>query len=125
MENHNLAIPYVPMQQWGQTYDPARALAEGTVFPDLNLCFFAAPCGDSPAPEGERDPRLLFSQICFVLDDVLLYLDTHPEDGRAKEFYGKCLQKKRELMEKTACGCSMADHYEWADKPLVWEGGHC
>ena len=34
-----LAMAYVPMQGWSQTYDPAVALQRGTVFPELDLPF--------------------------------------------------------------------------------------
>ena len=34
-----LAMAYVMMQCWGQTYDPAVALQRGTVFPELDLPF--------------------------------------------------------------------------------------
>ncbi|MFV0496806.1 MAG: spore coat associated protein CotJA [Candidatus Fimivivens sp.] len=32
-----LAMAYVPMQGWSQTYDPAVGLQRGTVFPELDL----------------------------------------------------------------------------------------
>lgn len=34
-----LAMAYVPMQGWSQTYDPAVGLQRGTVFPELDLPF--------------------------------------------------------------------------------------
>jgi len=34
-----LAMAYVPMQGWEETYEPAEALMNGTVFPCLNLPF--------------------------------------------------------------------------------------
>ncbi|MBT9776040.1 spore coat associated protein CotJA [Clostridium sp. MCC353] len=36
----HLAIATVPMQPWEQPYTPEKALAEGTIFPCLNLPFF-------------------------------------------------------------------------------------
>ena len=35
-----LAIGYVPWQQWNKIYDPAQGLANGTIFPELNLQFY-------------------------------------------------------------------------------------
>ena len=35
-----LAMAYVPFQQWGQTYEPERALDAGTLFPDLDKPFY-------------------------------------------------------------------------------------
>ena len=39
MRSMPLAMGYVPMQSWGELYDPETALCEGTAFPDLNLIF--------------------------------------------------------------------------------------
>ncbi len=37
-----LAISSVPVQTWEQPYDPASALKHGTIFPGLNLPFYAS-----------------------------------------------------------------------------------
>lgn len=34
-----LAMAYVPFQRWNCVYDPCRALARGTIFPELDLPF--------------------------------------------------------------------------------------
>ena len=34
-----LAMAYVPWQSWTETYDSARALCRGTIFPQLDLPF--------------------------------------------------------------------------------------
>lgn len=34
-----LAMAYVPMQQWDETYKPQTAICEGTAFPCLNKIF--------------------------------------------------------------------------------------
>lgn len=34
-----LAMAYVPIQPWGDTYPPCRALCRGTLFPVLDLPF--------------------------------------------------------------------------------------
>lgn len=34
-----LAMAYVPMQQWCETYEPAEGLHRGTIFPELDLPF--------------------------------------------------------------------------------------
>ena len=38
-ENWPVAMAYVPMQPWKETYDPARGLQVGTIFPSLDLPF--------------------------------------------------------------------------------------
>lgn len=37
-----LAMAYVPIQQWTQTYDTGVALMRGTIFPELDLPFMGA-----------------------------------------------------------------------------------
>ncbi len=34
-----LAMAYVPMQKWADTYAPAAAIDRGTIFPELDLPF--------------------------------------------------------------------------------------
>lgn len=34
-----LGMVYIPIQQWGDTYDDDFALQAGTIFPELNLPF--------------------------------------------------------------------------------------
>lgn len=35
-----IAIATVPCQQWSEPYDLAKALKEGTIFPELNKPFY-------------------------------------------------------------------------------------
>ena len=39
LEDLPLAMAYVPMQSWGETYDGLKALDSGTIFPELDLPF--------------------------------------------------------------------------------------
>ena len=43
-QNYPLAMAYVPWQQWQQTYAPERGLAQGTIFPALDLQFDYGRC---------------------------------------------------------------------------------
>lgn len=38
-KNTPIAMAYVPIQQWGETYDDDKALSRGTLFPELDLPF--------------------------------------------------------------------------------------
>lgn len=42
MRHMSLAMGYVPMQSWGELYDPETAICQGTAFPNLNLIFCGA-----------------------------------------------------------------------------------
>ena len=39
-ENPVPGMAYVPFQQWGETYEPSRALDSGTLFPVLDKPFY-------------------------------------------------------------------------------------
>ena len=66
----------------------------------------------------------------FILDDVRLYLDTHPDDKRALEYY----EKYRRLKEQTEAEYVRAfgplnsfqvnseSRWTWVDTPWPWEG---
>lgn len=43
-QNYPVAMAYVPWQQWQNTYAPERGLAQGTIFPDLDLPFVLGRC---------------------------------------------------------------------------------
>lgn len=67
----------------------------------------------------------------FMLDDAILYLDTHPCDAEALEYYRVAKEKYdgavREyttqvgplFMFDVPCG----DTFTWVDEPWPWEGG--
>lgn len=40
-----IAMAYVPWQQWKNPYSPEQGLAQGTIFPDLDLQFNYGRCG--------------------------------------------------------------------------------
>lgn len=67
---------------------------------------------------------------CFALDDIRLFLDTHPDDKAALEYY----QKYRHLMEQTMNNyvkqfgpispnqVEGTERWTWIDTPWPWEG---
>ena len=69
----------------------------------------------------------------FVLYDLMLYLDTHPEDTKALEYY----RKAREDWKQARCAyvehfgpltfddVTGEDRWNWIDRPWPWEGGAC
>lgn len=90
-------------------------------------------------------------EVSFSMDEVRLFLDTHPEDGKAMEYYEKLTKRRQMLMDE----CSRAygpltpdyvlpkedgaweddswrdgdrdsmpsmDDWGWVDDPWPWEG---
>ncbi len=84
----------------------------------------------------DRDTMMKeIAETGFLLDDLRLYLDTHPLDGDALNLYGEYSRKRRTLLdeyagrfEPLACGClcpessgSAVKHRAWCGGPFPWE----
>jgi len=73
-----LAVPYVPFQQRGsKKYNQTEALANGTLFPGLNLPFHLKVNAPTPA----ENAALELQALEFVITELGLYLDTHQDDS--------------------------------------------
>lgn len=72
--------------------------------------------------------------ISFALVETALYLDTHPEDNEAAEFYTHFLRMRREAMEEYSkrftpltldtVSCE-EDYWKWVRDKWPWERGAC
>lgn len=74
--------------------------------------------------------RCELAQACFAVDEVVLYLDTHPNDPDALAFYQKKQQQRdaaRARYEQligplTAGSVNAADGWRWVQTPWPWQG---
>lgn len=67
--------------------------------------------------------------------DMALYLDTHPQDQQALEFFQKYNQMRRQALATYAAQYGPLNldsidgnddgHWHWALQPWPWEGGYC
>lgn len=77
-----------------------------------------------------RDLLARINEVSFVLDDVKLFLDTHPMDLQAQKFYLEQSDCRNQLMQEYAycVGPLTADmveqyqHWTWINDPWPWEG---
>lgn len=149
MDMQHLAIASIPIQPWGQIYDSRTALEKGTIFQDLDMPFFAADdggvsgccCGTSDSRDPEQQERegamLKIYQICFTIDDLRLYLDTHPQDPQALDMLKDSLVQRAQLLADFALRFypltmdQMAQIYQsgagagcycWQEGTMPWEG---
>lgn len=144
MEKQNLGIASVPRQIWGDLYTPEEALKVGTIFKELNLPFFAVDSVSDKIPQrSSLDDTLADSresilkkinETSFVLDDLTLYLDTHPEDQNALNLYKEFNQKRHELKDMfyqkydpltRDCIKECTENHQgfcWQEGPVPWEG---
>lgn len=71
------------------------------------------------------------SEVSFALVDIGLYLDTHPNDEKAMDYYNKYQQINKELRREyeknygplTSNGVNTMDGWTWTKEPWPWEGG--
>lgn len=121
-----LAVPYVPFQQNDpKRYNQIDALANGTLFPGLNLPFhLSAPPSSLP-----ESAALELQALHFVLAELGLYLDTHPDDQEAFQLfrqYSKLAEEGQRRYEAaygplTRRSAAQPDRYTWLNSPWPWE----
>lgn len=123
----NLVFPYVPFQRTSpKRYSQNDALNNGTLFPGLNLPFHlkvdAANVANGPLGE--------LQALEFVLLELGLYLDTHPDDSEAFALFQqyaaleKTGREKYEAMYGPLClkASAMQKSFEsWLRDPWPWE----
>lgn len=85
------------------------------------------------------------NEVSFAVNDLTLYLDTHPLDQEALTVFSDAMKKRKQLLESYAkefepltmdCVCPDTNnetgtytkyagqkHFTWSDGPLPWEGG--
>lgn len=121
-----LANPYVPFQlEDPPKYEARKALIRGTLFPGLDLPFM----GMVNQKEKPVTPRTELQTMAFAIQELALYLDTHPDDREALELYRtyqRMYQKgAMEFGEKNGPlnhGMSVDDPtYTWLKDPWPWE----
>lgn len=69
----------------------------------------------------------------FAISDILLYLDTHPCDQQAMDYYHRyCSMYEETKAEYEKCygpinvtGVTDTDRWTWVSTPWPWEGSAC
>lgn len=142
--SEHLAMATVPKQEWCEPYDWCTALAEGTIFPCLNLTFHKAPAGkcecktsSSMSDLTQKNREELMSEltaVSFALNDLTLYLDTHPDCPNGTPLFYQLLEQRLNLLAEFAgkfypltqasmiTGGYDKNMYGWTEGPLPWEG---
>ena len=75
------------------------------------------------------------NQTSFAVDDVKLYLDTHPCDEEALAFFREYSQLHNEALREYAkqygpltidtAGESCNERWQWINEPWPWQEGGC
>lgn len=120
-----LAVPYVPFQQNNpKKYSQDDALSNGTLFPGLNLPFHMKVEG-STLP---TNPLVELQALEFVVLELGMYLDTHPDDTEAfalfKQYAAMERSAKASYEERfgpiTKAAAATGDSYQWLKSPWPW-----
>ena len=121
-----LANPYVPFQIEGPVrYDPRKAMVRGTLYPGLDLPFMGM-VNQNNLPV---TPLSEVQVLAFAVQELALYLDTHPEDTEALELYRQYQQLyqtaaqayDRDIRPLNHASPAQGDTYAWLDDPWPWE----
>ena len=124
-----LANPYVPFQLENPTmYGPKEGLVRGTLFPGLDLPFM----GMVNQEPRDFSPLMQLQSMAFGLQELALYLDTHPDDEKALDFFKEKSMIRNEALKAYAAQygpltidtwddtCSR--QWDWVMQPWPWEG---
>lgn len=121
-----LAFPYIPMQGSNPTrFSRTEALKTGTLFPGLDLPFMNL----VNKPADLSTPLCELMALDFVIRELNLYLDTHPDDREAFETLQKCIRMRAEGHKRyteqygpvTVSDLACADVYDWLNAPWPWQ----
>ena len=121
-----LAAAYVPMQEAAQpAYTANEALSRGTLFPGLDLPFM----GMVNTGKLTGTPMGEMMALDFVAHELVLYLDTHPDDAEAFQLLQniqKLAQTAKERFTKRFGPVCHKDlmymkEFSWLEDPWPWD----
>ena len=75
------------------------------------------------------------NQVSFAVDEVKLYLDTHPCDREALAYFREMSRKRNHALKEYAAAYgpltgdtaeeSCAERWNWVNEPWPWQEGGC
>lgn len=74
------------------------------------------------------------NKFSFAVNDVTLFLNTHPDNQEALEYFEKCNKKRQSALRKYAdqygpltldSACTEAECWSWNQSPWPWQKGGC
>lgn len=122
-----LATSRVPEQEFPDArYASNEALTKGTLYPGLDLPFKNVSNTSHPY---EGSPKGEFMALNFIIKELQLYLDTHPDDSEALELLKDTIHLERDAHKVFARMCGPvkitdlkdAESYSWVSDPWPWE----
>ena len=93
---------------------------------------------NSPQNGARTNRHMLMNRInqaSFAVDEVRLYLDTHPCDSEALAYFHEMIRKRNQALKEYAAAygpltvntaeSSCADRWNWVNEPWPWQEGGC
>lgn len=78
----------------------------------------------------QKQLLMYIAQVSFALTEANLYLDTHPCDQDAMDYYRQVKKLRKEALEKYQSQFGpllndgvRSDTWDWVDAPWPWESG--
>ncbi len=73
------------------------------------------------------------NMVSFAVNDIVLYLDTHPTDQEALAYFNHFREVRKKALKEyednfgplTLDTAKPAQMWSWATQPMPWEGGYC
>ncbi len=121
----DLATPYVPMMEpLPERYSYTDALNSGTLFPALNLPFHLKINANNVV----KTPLNELQALEFVVTELGLYLDTHPNDEEAFYVFKQYVELEKEARKAFTeangplfqTDAARSETYTWAQDPWPW-----
>ena len=123
-----MAYPFIAMQaEQSARFEDSEALKNGTLFPGLRLPFHAemqTRFPNLPAAMAE------LMALDFAIDEMGLYLDTHPDDAEALDLFNSYVRLAQQGRQKYEAQygplakryISPDGKYTWVNDPWPWDG---
>lgn len=109
------------------TYNPKDALEKGNTFKNL-YSKYKNYDDTMLKPDDEKDILFLHLQeLDFIINDLNLYLDIHPDDKKMLNLFESYVKKYKNLKEDytnlygTLCVMDTKDNFDWAKLNYPWE----
>lgn len=124
----SLAFPYIPMQENAPArYSQNDAMRAGTLFPGLDLPFHKEIRSRFPdAPTALTE----LMALDFAIDELGLYLTTHPNDREVLELYWSYIRLGKQGRDKYVeqygplCQTDLTPgSFRWLSDPWPWDLG--
>lgn len=126
--NYPVGMGYVPIQSWAAAVCAGNCIQAGNYFSGSGSAVYDGRC--LLMNETARKLMKRIDDASFAMDDVILYLDTHPDDRNALNYYRYVVALRKEAVKAyeasfgplTIEDADDACTWSWLTERWPWEG---